>query len=97
MGIQPLIGMMAGTVSMEDGHGAAATFGQILDEKYDAAVMVAWFAGYGLGATPNAMANISVVAQHFNPSKKAILIVPIVGAFLSTYLVFLYSITTQYI
>lgn len=55
---------------------------KLLGKNYDAAVMVAGFAGHGLGATPNAMANMSAVVQRFGPSKKALLVVPIVGAFL---------------
>ena len=35
--------------------------------------MVAGFAGHGLGATPNAMANMSAVVQRFGPSKKPFL------------------------
>ncbi|MFJ7953206.1 sodium/glutamate symporter [Lysinibacillus sp. NPDC096418] len=55
---------------------------KLFGKNYDAAVMVAGFVGHGLGATPNAMANMSAVTQRFGPSKKAFLIVPIVGAFL---------------
>ncbi|MBK3493469.1 sodium/glutamate symporter [Viridibacillus sp. YIM B01967] len=55
---------------------------RILGKNYDAAVMVAGFAGHGLGATPNAMANMSAVVNRYGPSRKAFLIVPIVGAFL---------------
>lgn len=55
---------------------------RLLGKDYDAAVMVAGFAGHGLGATPNAMANMAAVTDRFGPSKKAYLIVPIVGAFL---------------
>ena len=55
---------------------------KLFGKDYDAAVMVAGFAGHGLGATPNAMANMSAVTQRFGPSTKAFLIVPIVGAFL---------------
>jgi len=55
---------------------------KLLGKNYDAAVMVAGFAGHGLGATPNAMANMSAVVHRFGPSKKAFLVVPIVGAFL---------------
>lgn len=55
---------------------------KILGKNYDAAVMVAGFTGHGLGATPNAMANMSAVVQRFGPSTKAFLVVPIVGAFL---------------
>jgi len=55
---------------------------KLLGKNYDAAVMVAGFVGHGLGATPNAMANMSAVVQRFGPSQKAFLVVPIVGAFL---------------
>ncbi|HEY9576702.1 MAG TPA: sodium/glutamate symporter, partial [Pseudobacillus sp.] len=55
---------------------------KMLGKDYDAAVMVAGFTGHGLGATPNAIANMSAVVNKFGPSQKAFLIVPIVGAFL---------------
>lgn len=55
---------------------------RVLGKDYDAAVMVSGFLGHGLGATPNAMANMSAVVKKFGPSQKAFLIVPIVGAFL---------------
>lgn len=55
---------------------------RLLGKDYDAAVMVAGFTGHGLGATPNAMANMAAVTERFGPSKKAYLVVPIVGAFL---------------
>ncbi|TQR16587.1 sodium/glutamate symporter [Psychrobacillus vulpis] len=55
---------------------------RLLGKNYDAAVMVAGFTGHGLGATPNAMANMAAVTERFGPSKKAYLVVPIVGAFL---------------
>lgn len=55
---------------------------RLLGKDYDAAIMVAGFTGHGLGATPNAMANMAAVTERFGPSRKAFLIVPIVGAFL---------------
>jgi len=55
---------------------------RLLGKNYDAAVMVAGFTGHGLGATPSAMANMSAVTARFGPSRKAYLVVPIVGAFL---------------
>ncbi|WNS75392.1 sodium/glutamate symporter [Bacillus sp. DTU_2020_1000418_1_SI_GHA_SEK_038] len=55
---------------------------KLLGKNYDAAVMVGGFTGHGLGATPNAMANMSAITAQFGPSRKAFLIVPIVGAFL---------------
>ncbi|MFJ7736502.1 sodium/glutamate symporter [Lysinibacillus sp. NPDC097287] len=55
---------------------------KIFGKNYDAAVMIAGFAGHGLGAAPNAMANMAAITQRYGPSQKAFLIVPIVGAFL---------------
>ncbi|KAB2333084.1 sodium/glutamate symporter [Cytobacillus depressus] len=55
---------------------------KLLGKNYDAAVMVGGFTGHGLGATPNAMANMSAITAQFGPSRTAFLIVPIVGAFL---------------
>ncbi|MEJ7424626.1 sodium/glutamate symporter [Staphylococcus warneri] len=53
-----------------------------LGKDYDAAVMVGGFIGHGLGATPNAMANLDVITKKYGNSPKAYLVVPIVGAFL---------------
>jgi len=55
---------------------------RLLGKDYDAAIMVAGFTGHGLGATPNAMANMAAVTERYGPSTKAYLVVPIVGAFL---------------
>lgn len=55
---------------------------RLLGKNYDAAVMISGFLGHGLGATPNAMANMHAIVGRFGPSQKAFLVVPIVGAFL---------------
>ncbi|WP_125152777.1 sodium/glutamate symporter [Clostridium rectalis] len=55
---------------------------RFLGKDFDAAIMVAGMAGHGLGATPNAMANMSSVTEKYGHSTKAFLIVPLVGAFL---------------
>ncbi|QUW21240.1 sodium/glutamate symporter [Sporosarcina sp. Marseille-Q4063] len=55
---------------------------RLLGKSFDAAVMVGGFAGHGLGATPNAMANMAAITGKFGHSRKAYLVVPIVGAFL---------------
>lgn len=52
----------------------------ILGHDYDAAVLVAGICGFGLGATPNAMANMSAVCYKYHYSIKPFLIVPIIGA-----------------
>ena len=52
----------------------------ICGRDYDAAVMSAGFYGYAMGATPNAMASMSAVVEHFDrPSPKAFFTVPIDG------------------
>lgn len=55
---------------------------RLLGKDFDAAIMVSGMAGHGLGATPNAIANMGSVTEKYGPSSKAFLIVPIVGAFL---------------
>lgn len=52
----------------------------ILGRDYDAAVLVAGICGFGLGSTPNAMANMSAVCYKYHYSVKPFLIVPIIGA-----------------
>ncbi len=52
-----------------------------LGRGYDAAVVAAGFIGFGLGATPTALANMTAVTQRHGPSHLAFLIVPLVGAF----------------
>ncbi|MEM9801423.1 MAG: sodium/glutamate symporter [Planctomycetota bacterium] len=54
---------------------------RILGGDYDAAVASAGFAGLGLGATPVGVANMDAVTQRHGPSMKAMLIVPLIGAF----------------
>ncbi len=52
----------------------------LLGKDYDAAILVAGICGFGLGATPNAMANMSAVCYKYRYSVKPFLIVPIIGA-----------------
>jgi ESS family glutamate:Na+ symporter len=52
----------------------------LLGRNYDAAVLCAGICGFGLGATPNAMANMSAVCYKYRYTVKPFLIVPIVGA-----------------
>ena len=55
---------------------------RILGKDYDAAVMCAGLCGHGLGATPSAIVNMTSVKDRYGMSRKAFMIVPIVGAFL---------------
>ncbi len=61
-------------------YGYFVTF-RVMGKDYDAAILTAGHCGFGLGATPTAVANMQSVTQTFGPSHKAFLIVPLVGAF----------------
>ncbi|MDR5617106.1 sodium/glutamate symporter [Arsenophonus sp.] len=53
----------------------------VMGKNYDAAVLAAGHCGFGLGATPTAIANMQAVTERFGPSHLAFLVVPMVGAF----------------
>ena len=55
---------------------------RLLGKNYDAAVMCAGLCGHGLGATPSAIVNMTAVNERYGMSRQAMMIVPIVGAFL---------------
>lgn len=75
----PLILILAAQVLMMVLFTYFAAF-PLLGKDYDAAVLVAGICGFGLGATPNAMANMSAVCYKYHYSVKPFLIVPIIGA-----------------
>ena len=62
---------------------------RFMGKDYDAAVLAAGHCGFGLGATPTAVANMQSVTERFGPSHKAFLIVPMVGAFFIDFVNFL--------
>ncbi|MBO3445839.1 sodium/glutamate symporter [Clostridium sp. CCUG 7971] len=77
----PMIIIVVAQVAFIALFGAFVVF-RLLGKNFDAAIMVAGFLGHGLGATPNALANINSVTSRYGNSTKAMLIVPLVGAFL---------------
>ncbi|MFJ2540882.1 MULTISPECIES: sodium/glutamate symporter [unclassified Pseudomonas] len=54
---------------------------RMMGSNYDAAVLASGHCGFGLGATPTAIANMQAVTQRYGPSQIAFLVVPMVGAF----------------
>ncbi|MCB2355459.1 sodium/glutamate symporter [Clostridium estertheticum] len=52
----------------------------IMGRDYDAAVIVSGNCGFGMGATPNAMANMGAMTTKYGTSLKAFFIVPLVGS-----------------
>ena len=55
---------------------------RLMGKDYDAVVISAGHCGFGMGATPTAIANMQTVTGAFTPSHKAFLIVPMVGGFI---------------
>lgn len=53
---------------------------KVMGGDYDAAVMVSGHAGFGLGATPNGIANMKSVTEKYIYSKVAFFVIPLVGA-----------------
>ena len=54
---------------------------RVMGKNYDSAVLASGLCGFGMGATPNAIANMQAITNMYGPSHKAFLIVPPVGAF----------------
>ena len=75
----PLIVILISQVAMMGLFAFFVAF-PLLGRNYDAAVLCAGICGFGLGATPNAMANMSAVCYKYRYTVKPFLIVPIIGA-----------------
>lgn len=53
---------------------------RVMGSDYDAAVIAAGHCGFGMGATPNAMANMQAFTATNGPSVKAFFVIPLVGS-----------------
>ena len=58
----------------------------VMGRDYDAAVLSAGTCGFGMGATPNAMANMQAICDRYVPSVKAYLIIPLIGSLFAHFL-----------
>ena len=58
----------------------------LMGRDYDAAVITAGTCGFGMGATPNAMANMQAICEKYAPSVKAYLLIPIVGSLFADFI-----------
>lgn len=58
----------------------------VMGRDYDAAILSAGTCGFGMGATPNAMANMQALTDKYAPSVKAYLLVPIVGSMFADFI-----------
>jgi len=75
----PLMLILVAQVAFMGLYGAFVAF-PLLGKDYDSAVLVSGLCGFGLGATPNAMANMSAVCYKYRYAVKPFIIVPIIGA-----------------
>jgi len=76
----PIVVLLFGQTLLMLAYARFVTF-PALGGNYDAAVIAAGHCGFGLGATPTAIANMQAVTDRFGPSGLAFLVVPMVGAF----------------
>lgn len=58
----------------------------VMGRDYDAAVLSAGTCGFGMGATPNAMANMQAICDRYVPSVKAYLIIPLIGSLFADFM-----------
>ena len=59
---------------------------RVMGSDYDAAVLAAGTCGFGMGATPNAMANMQVLCERYAPSVKDYLLIPLIGSLFADFL-----------
>jgi ESS family glutamate:Na+ symporter len=76
----PLLIILSAQVAMMAAFAYWVTF-RVMGRDYEAAVMAGGHCGFGLGATPNAVANMKAITDRFGPAPRAFLVVPMVGAF----------------
>jgi len=77
----PMLIILAVQVAVVALYSRFLTF-RLMGRDFDAAVMAGGHCGFGLGATPNAVANMKALVESFGPAPRAFLVVPVVGAFL---------------
>ena len=75
----PLSVILVSQVALMALYAAFVAF-PLLGKDYDGAVLVSGLCGFGLGATPNAMANMSAVCFKYRHAVRPFVIVPIIGA-----------------
>ncbi|MGH0037907.1 MAG: sodium/glutamate symporter [Myxococcota bacterium] len=54
---------------------------RFIGRDYDAAIIAGGHCGFGMGATPTAVANMQALTRRFGPAPQAFLVVPLMGAF----------------
>ena len=76
----PMFVILIAQVTMMAAFAYFVTY-RFMGRDYDAAVMAGGHCGFGLGATPNAVANMTSLTERFGAAPRAFLVLPMVGAF----------------
>ncbi|HEX6050694.1 MAG TPA: sodium/glutamate symporter, partial [Gemmatimonadaceae bacterium] len=74
----PMLAILSVQVIVMAAFATFVTF-RLMGRDYDAAVMAGGHCGFGLGATPNAVANMTSLVERFGPAPRAFLVLPMVG------------------
>jgi ESS family glutamate:Na+ symporter len=59
---------------------------RFMGKNYDSAIIAGGHCGFGMGATPTAVANMEALTRRYGPSPEAFLVVPLMGAFFIDFL-----------
>jgi ESS family glutamate:Na+ symporter len=59
---------------------------RFMGKNYDSAIIAGGHCGFGMGATPTAVANMEALTRRYGPSPEAFLVVPLTGAFFIDFL-----------
>lgn len=81
----PLVILLIGQTALMFVYARFIVF-KCMGSDYDAAVIAAGVCGFGMGATPNAMANMQAVREKHGESIKAFLLIPIVGSLFADFI-----------
>jgi glutamate:Na+ symporter, ESS family len=76
----PMLVILAAQVALVAAFATFVTY-RAMGRDYDAAVMSGGHCGFALGATPNAVANMTALVERFGGAPRAFLVLPMVGAF----------------
>lgn len=76
----PMIVILSAQVVLMIAYAVFVTY-VLMGRDYEAAVTASGHIGFGLGITPNAVANMEALAARYGPAPRSFLVVPVVGAF----------------
>ncbi|MCC6073617.1 sodium/glutamate symporter [Pseudomonas sp. GCM10022188] len=77
----PLLLMLVAQAALAMLYGAWVVY-RFTGRDYESAVLSAAFCGFGIGSTATAMANMQAITRKYGPAPQAMVVAPLVGAFL---------------